>query len=150
MVDVSEKSVTVRRAVAGCGVRLKRETLALLRSGGLAKGDAFAAARLAGILAAKKTSELVPLCHVLNLEHVDVRFRDTSDGEGLQVEADVRACAKTGVEMEALTAAAMAALTLYDMAKAVDPAMVIGDLRLLAKTGGKHDFAHPGWSFDGV
>lgn len=149
MVDVSAKVKTVRHAVASCRVRLKPETLALLRAGRLAKGDAFAAARLAGILAAKRTAELIPLCHPLALEHVDVRFEQTEE-DSLQIEAEARTCAKTGVEMEALAAAAIAALTLYDMAKSSDPAIVVEDLRLLAKTGGKHDFIHPRRRPDGV
>ncbi len=141
MVDVGPKDVTRRRAVAATEVRMKRETLAQIRGEGLPKGDALAAARVAGILAAKRVAELIPLCHPLGLEQVDVRFQDLADGGGLAVEVEVRASAKTGVEMEALCGAAVAALTLYDMAKGCDPAMEIHHLRVLSKTGGTHDIA---------
>ena len=143
MVDVGRKAVTSRRAIAGCEIQMKPETRRLLREGKIKKGDALTVAKVAGIMAAKKTSELIPLCHPLPLEHIDIRFVDEEKGRGLFVEAEVCTSSKTGVEMEALTAAAVAALTLYDMAKAVDPGIVISGLRLLKKTGGKNDYSNP-------
>jgi len=140
MVDVGRKPVTERRAVAGCEVRMRPETLELLWKGPLPKGDAFAAARIAGVLAAKKTPELVPLCHPLPLDHIEIRFSDLAQGDGVSIECEVRASARTGVEMEALTGAMGAALTIYDMAKGGDPAMVITDLHLIQKRGGKSDY----------
>ena len=140
MVDVGEKLPTSRCAIATCGILMKPETLLLLRSGKLKKGDAFTVAKTAAFLAAKKTSELIPLCHPLALDYIDVRFLDNSEGNGILIESEVRVTAKTGVEMEALTAASVAALTIYDMAKAVDPGMTITNLRLLKKTGGKSDY----------
>jgi cyclic pyranopterin phosphate synthase len=137
MVDVGAKLPTERRAVAGCEVHMKPETLGLLKSGSLKKGDAFTVAKTAGILAAKKTAELIPLCHPLALDHIEIRFLDLPSGDGVVVESEVRTTGKTGVEMEALTAASITALTLYDMAKASDPGMVITNLHLIQKTGGK-------------
>ncbi len=136
MVDVGEKAVTSREAVGFASVRMKPETLALLLSGELKKGDALASARIAGIMAAKRTFELIPLCHQIPLEHVSVRFEN--DGkETLMIYATARCSYKTGVEMEALTAAAVAALTVYDMCKAVDRGMTVETVRLLEKSGGK-------------
>ena len=140
MVDVGLKVSTSRCAIAGCEIMMKPETLTLLESGKIKKGDAFTAAKIAGIMAAKKTSDLIPLCHPLPIDYLDVRFEKKSSGDGIKIETEVRTFAKTGVEMEALTAASVAALTLYDMAKAVDPGMQITNLRLVKKTGGKSDF----------
>ncbi|RIK94294.1 MAG: cyclic pyranopterin monophosphate synthase MoaC [Proteobacteria bacterium] len=135
MVDVSEKDVTSRKAVAKGRVRLSAEALALIVEGKAPKGDVFAAARLAGIMAAKKTADLIPLCHPLPLSAVNVDF--TVEKEAIEITATVTVSGRTGVEMEALTAVSVAALTLYDMVKAVDKRMVIGDIRLVAKEGGR-------------
>ena len=135
MVDVSGKDVTVRQATAAGSLSLSAEALALVREGRTAKGNVIETARLAGVLAAKRTSELVPLCHPLSIEYVDVDIRDEDDE--LRIVARVRSRGRTGVEMEALTAVSVAALTLYDMIKAADKTMVIGDIRLLEKEGGK-------------
>lgn len=130
MVDVGAKPAVRRRAVAGAFLRMRRETAAALRS--LPKGDALATAQVAGIMAAKRTAELIPLCHPLPLSLVEVRL--TVEDEGVAVETTVETTAQTGVEMEALTAAAVAALTLYDMAKAVDEELVVSEVRLIEKT----------------
>ena len=135
MVDVSGKAVTAREAVARGHVAMSAEALAAVRDATLKKGDALQAARLAGIMAAKQTAVLIPLCHPLPLSQVDVTLTAT-DG-GYDIEARARTEAQTGVEMEALTAVSVAALTLYDMVKAVDKRMVIGDIRLVAKRGGR-------------
>jgi len=135
MVDVSAKPHTVREAVARGFVRLAPATLRLVRSGKVAKGDPLQAARLAGIMAAKKTSEIIPLCHPLALSHCSVEL--TPKRDGYQIESRVRTTGPTGVEMEALTAVAAAALTVYDMVKAVDRAVVIDDILLLEKRGGR-------------
>ena len=132
MVDVGAKPVSQRRAVASARVRMASGTARLLRE--LPKGDALVTAQLAGIMAAKRTAELIPLCHPLPLTHVDVTL-DVTD-EGVEIVASAETAARTGVEMEALTAAAVAALTVYDMAKAVDKEMVIDDVKLLEKTRG--------------
>lgn len=137
MVDVSEKAVTHRLASARGSVTMKRETLDLIRSGNAKKGDVLCTARLAGIMAAKKTHELIPLCHPLMLSKVTVDIEIDEDLPGLQVTATTKVSGQTGVEMEALTACSLACLTIYDMAKAVDRGMVIGDIRLLEKAGGK-------------
>jgi len=137
MVDVGAKAATVRVAVAEALVRLNPKTFALLTNDGLPKGDAFACARIAGILAAKKTAELIPLCHPLGLDAVDVRFEPDQAASVVRIEAEAKLCAKTGVEMEAMTAASVAALTLYDMCKAVQKDIVIERVRLLYKSGGK-------------
>ncbi|HOT02525.1 MAG TPA: cyclic pyranopterin monophosphate synthase MoaC [Acidobacteriota bacterium] len=134
MVDVGAKPATARAAKAGVRVRMRSETLAKVRELKLPKGDPFEVARVAGILAAKRTPELIPLCHPLALSHVDVRIAVAADG--VAIEAEARCTGPTGVEMEALTAAAVAALTFYDMCKAVDKSIVIDDLRLLEKSGG--------------
>jgi cyclic pyranopterin phosphate synthase len=136
MVDVSEKGETERRAIAGVRVRIRKETLDLALSGRLKKGPVVETARLAGIQAAKKTAELIPLCHPLRLSSVEVDIARAGDS-ALDVTAEVRAVDRTGVEMEALTAAAVAALTLYDMVKASDRGVVISDLRLHLKSGGR-------------
>ncbi len=135
MVDVSGKPDTVREAVARGSVRLAPATIRLIRSGRIAKGDPLQVARLAGIMAAKKTAEIIPLCHPLALSHCDVTF--SARRFGYDVEARVRTTGPTGVEMEALTAVAAASLTVYDMVKAVDRAVVISDLRLIEKRGGR-------------
>ncbi len=140
MVDVGSKNVTVRCAVAQCEVVMKPETLWLLQTGGLKKGDAFTVAKIAGIQGAKKTSDLIPLCHPLSLDYVDIRFMNAPKEGAVTIESEARTSAKTGVEMEALTGAFVAALTLYDMAKSQDPAIVITNLHLVQKTGGKSDF----------
>jgi cyclic pyranopterin phosphate synthase len=139
MVDVSAKAVTVREAVARGHIRVAAPALRLARAGKLKKGGVAEVARLAGIMAAKRTAEAIPLCHPLPLTHVDVDVTPRRDG--FAIEARVRTEAKTGAEMEALHAVAVAALTLYDMVKAADPRMVIGDIRLVEKTGGRSDFS---------
>jgi cyclic pyranopterin phosphate synthase len=135
MVDTGAKPQTARRARASVRVLMSAETVAALRSGRTPKGDPLETARIAGIMAAKRTAELIPLCHPLPLTHVDVRaeLRD----EGVYLEAEASTNAQTGVEMEALTAASVAALTVYDMCKAVEKGITITDLRLEEKTGGK-------------
>ena len=135
MVDTSGKARTRRRAVASARVLMSAETVAALRAGRTPKGDPLEAARIAGIMAAKRTAELIPLCHPLPLTHADVRAELRDDGVYLEAEASTDA--QTGVEMEALTAASVAALTVYDMCKAVEKGMQITDLRLEEKTGGK-------------
>lgn len=137
MVDVGAKDETEREAVAGGRVRMRAETLALLRSGNLPKGDVLGTARVAGIMAAKRTSELIPLCHPLLLTNVAVDFAYDEETPAVILTATVRCRGRTGVEMEALTAVSVAALTIYDMAKAVERGMVIEDIRLLEKRGGK-------------
>jgi cyclic pyranopterin monophosphate synthase len=135
MVDVGEKPVTTREAVARGEISMSVEARRSIRSGRVKKGDPLQAARLAGIMAAKRTSDLIPLCHPLPLTSVHVELTPTR--RGYAVEARVRTNAQTGVEMEALTAVAVAALTVYDMLKAVDKAMIIGDIVLVEKIGGK-------------
>lgn len=137
MVDVSGKEPTSRQARAGVTVYMKPETLQLIREGKAAKGDVLAVAQLAGIMAAKKTPSLIPMCHPLLLTGVDISFCLDEAKSCIRIEACVKLDGQTGVEMEALTAAAVAALTVYDMCKAVDRGMEIGNLRLLEKTGGK-------------
>jgi len=135
MVDVTEKGTTKRTAVAAGSLRTSAQVVELISGAGLAKGDALATARVAGILAAKRTSDLIPLCHQLALTGVDVDF---AIGESdIDITATVRSTDRTGVEMEALTAVSVAALTLYDMIKAVDPAARIDDIRVLRKDGGR-------------
>jgi cyclic pyranopterin phosphate synthase len=135
MVDTSAKAATVRRAVASARVLLAAATVAAVRAQRTPKGDPLETARLAGIMAAKRTAELIPLCHTLPLTHVDVRAELQDDG--VHLEAEVATHAQTGVEMEALTAVSVAALTVYDMCKALDKAMTITDVRLERKTGGQ-------------
>lgn len=135
MVDTSAKSSTARRAVASAVVRMSSQTVAAIRSHQTPKGNPLETARLAGVMAAKRTAELIPLCHPLPLTHVDVRAEITDDG--VYLEAEVSTHAQTGVEMEALTAVSVAALTVYDMCKALDKSMTISDVRLELKTGGK-------------
>jgi cyclic pyranopterin phosphate synthase len=135
MVDVTEKGATKRTAIAAGSVRTSANVVGLISSGGLPKGDALATARVAGILAAKHTSDLIPLCHQLALTGVDIDF--TVGKSDIDITATVRSTDRTGVEMEALTAVGVAALTLYDMIKAVDPAARIDDIRVLRKDGGR-------------
>ena len=135
MVDVSAKSETAREAKASGAVRMKPETLAAIREANIAKGDVLGAARLAAIMAAKRTAELIPLCHSLPLDHIGVEFEFEEDQ--IIVSATARTVSRTGVEMEALVAVSTACLTIYDMAKAIDREMIIENIRLLSKSGGK-------------
>lgn len=137
MVDVGDKTETTRVAVAEGFVTMKPETLDLIREGNARKGDVIGTARLAGIMAAKQTANLIPLCHPLMLTKVAVDITEDDALPGLRVQATVKLTGKTGVEMEALTAVSVACLTIYDMAKAADKGMEIGSIRLLEKTGGK-------------
>lgn len=137
MVDVSAKAETAREAVARATLKVKPATLAAVRAGQMAKGDVLGVARTAGIMAAKRTPDLIPLCHPLRITGVDVTFALDSRASTITVEARVRTVDKTGVEMEALTAAAVASLTVYDMVKAVDRGVTITNLRLIEKSGGK-------------
>jgi len=137
MVDVTAKEPTLRQAVAHGEVRMRPETVALIVEGGIPKGDVFAAARIAGIMAAKKTSELIPMCHPLELTGIEIVFAcDAAAGE-VAIEAKVRTVGRTGVEMEAMTAVGVAALTIYDMCKSVDREIILADIRLMSKQGGK-------------
>ena len=135
MVDVGDKPETAREARAGGEITMSAQALRLIRSGTVAKGDPLQTARLAGIMAAKQTAALIPLCHPLALTHVSVDLTPTR--RGYRIESQVRTTGKTGVEMEALTAVAVAALTIYDMVKAVDKAMEIGEIRVIEKRGGR-------------
>jgi cyclic pyranopterin phosphate synthase len=135
MVDTSDKATTTRHAVASARVLMSAETIAAVREHRTPKGDPLEAARLAGIMAAKRTAELIPLCHTLPLTHVDVQTR--VEDFGVYLESQVSTNAQTGVEMEALTAVSIAALTIYDMCKALDKSIVISDVRLESKSGGK-------------
>ncbi len=137
MVDISEKAVTERRATAAAAVTMSRETLDLIRRFGHKKGDVLGVARVAGIQAAKKCSELIPLCHPLQLTAIQVDFELDEEAVAVNVECTVKLAGQTGVEMEALTGASIAALTIYDMCKAVDKMMTISNIRLLEKRGGK-------------
>ncbi|MDR0200163.1 MAG: cyclic pyranopterin monophosphate synthase MoaC [Streptococcaceae bacterium] len=135
-VDVSDKAVTRRVATATATVIMAPETLVRIKEGGIAKGDVLAVAQVAGIMAAKKTSELIPMCHVLLLTGVDISFEFTSERE-IVIVSEVKTTGQTGVEMEALTAVQVAALTIYDMCKAIDRGMMMTDCHLLTKSGGK-------------
>jgi cyclic pyranopterin monophosphate synthase len=137
MVDVSDKAVTSRTAVAEGFVAMAPSTLALIETGSAKKGDVLATARIAGIMAAKKTHELIPLCHPLAITKVTVEFTHSHDPVGIHVQSEVRVSGQTGVEMEALTAVSVACLTIYDMLKAADKAMSFSGIRLLEKTGGR-------------
>jgi cyclic pyranopterin phosphate synthase len=137
MVDVTEKVPTQRTAVAQAVVHMNKETFQRIVGGTVSKGNVMETARIAGVMAAKKTADLIPMCHPLNLTHVQVDFLPDAAGQSLRLEATVRIVDQTGVEMEALTAVSVAALTLYDMCKAIDKAMTITDICLLRKTGGK-------------
>lgn len=137
MVDVSEKDITERTATARGEIRMSKQTLAHIESGDVKKGDVLSVAQLAGIMGAKKTPDLIPLCHPLSLASVRVDLTLDAALPGIAIEATVKLKGRTGVEMEALTAVSIAALTVYDMVKAVDKGMVIGDIRLLHKAGGR-------------
>ena len=137
MVDVSQKDHTDRTAVAGAWIKMAHDTFSLIQSGSAKKGDVLGVARLAGIIGAKKTSELIPLCHPLAISKVSLDFEYDSALPGVQITATVKTTGQTGVEMEALSAASVAALTIYDMVKAADKGMEIGGVRLLLKEGGK-------------
>jgi len=142
MVDVSHKPDTERQAIARGRVRMRPQTLALIQQGGLPKGDVLAVAQVAGVMAAKRTHELIPMCHPLLLTHIGVEFETHQPGAGddlaaIDITASVRTTGKTGVEMEALTAVAIAGLTIYDMCKAVDRGMQLDAVRLVRKSGGK-------------
>ncbi len=138
MVDVGEKAPTRRRALAGARVYVSRDTLALIRDGGMKKGDVLAVAQVAGIMGAKRTAELIPMCHPVQVEGIDLTLTLDQARCCVDIQAAVRCDGRTGVEMEALTAVSAAALTVYDMCKAVQRDMVISDVRLLEKTGGVH------------
>ncbi len=137
MVDVSDKEVTAREAVARGRVILKPETLRLIIEDGIPKGDVLSVAQLAGVMAAKRTYELIPMCHPLSLTNVDVKLDAKEDESAIMIEASVKTKDRTGVEMEALTAVSIAALTVYDMCKAVERGIKITDIRLVKKSGGK-------------
>ncbi len=137
MVDVSDKRPTERAAVAKASVRMKKQTLGLITDRKISKGDVFETARLSGIMAAKRTYELIPLCHQLNLSSVAVDFHSDRKRNKIDIEARVKCTGRTGVEMEALTAVSVAALTIYDMCKAVDRGIIISDIMLMEKHGGK-------------
>ena len=137
MVDVTGKDVTQRVALARGVVSMRAETLAAIAEGQIPKGDVLTVARIAGIMAAKKTSELIPMCHPLNISGVELRLTPRQSPPSVEIEATVRIAGKTGVEMEALTAVSVAGLTIYDMCKAVDREMTVGEIRLMHKSGGK-------------
>lgn len=137
MVDVSDKEATVRTAVAQAAVSMRKSTLELILAGGVKKGDVLAVAQVAGIMAAKKTSEIIPMCHPIAITAVDMDFEVDESSSTITAVVTVRTRDRTGVEMEALTGATAAALTIYDMCKAVDRDMTIGDVKLLLKKGGK-------------
>jgi len=139
MVDVSHKDITSRIAVARGTIHMRTETLALILDDKIEKGDVFSVARVAGIMAAKKTSELIPMCHPLNITSVEIDLTPAKNPARVEIEASVRVSGKTGVEMEAMTAVAVAGLTIYDMCKAVDREMSIGEIRLVKKSGGKSE-----------
>ena len=144
MVDVSDKDVTRREATARAAVFMQPETARLISAGGMAKGDVLAVAQVAGVMGAKRTSELIPLCHPLPISGVDMTFELDVERAVLEIHATVRVTGRTGVEMEALTAVSVAALTVYDMCKAVDRGMTISEIQLLHKAGGKSgEFIRP-------
>jgi cyclic pyranopterin phosphate synthase len=137
MVDVSKKAETLREAVVRGSVFMNAKTFKKIMSGDIAKGDVFAVARVAGIMAAKKTSEIIPMCHSLNLSHIEINFFPFEKESRIDIEAKVKIKAQTGVEMEGFVAVASAGLTIYDMCKAIDRGMVLTDIHLVKKTGGK-------------
>lgn len=144
MVDVGEKTDTFRTAVASGEIRMRTETLALIRDGALKKGDVLTVAKVAGIMAAKRTSELIPLCHPIPISQIEVELMLDEDLPGVRINARVQSTGKTGVEMEALTAVSIAALTIYDMAKAAEKTMQIQNIRLVEKHGGRSgDIVNP-------
>ena len=138
MVDVGEKPVSVRTAVARGRVLVSQETFALIRSGGMKKGDVLTVAQVAGVMGAKRTPDLIPMCHPILIDGIDLELHLDEAGYSVEIEATVSCAGRTGVEMEALTAVSTAALTVYDMCKAVQKDMVIADIRLVSKTGGVH------------
>lgn len=142
MVDVSGKAATLRTAAAAGFVSMTKETLALVKEGRIKKGDVLSVAQVAGIMAAKKTSDLIPMCHPLAITGADISFRISEEPAGIEICAEVRCKGETGVEMEALTAVSVAALTIYDMCKAAERGIHIGDIRLLSKSGGKSGDYH--------
>ncbi|MBQ7738104.1 MAG: cyclic pyranopterin monophosphate synthase MoaC [Desulfovibrionaceae bacterium] len=147
MVDVGEKPITKRRAIAEAYVRLSKETMSLLQQKALPKGDALVCARIGAIMAAKQTCHLIPLCHNINLTFLDVRFEVDSEQSIIRIESEAQALATTGVEMEAIVAAQMAATIIYDMCKAVQKDIVITDIKLLAKSGGRSgQYTAPGFN----
>jgi cyclic pyranopterin phosphate synthase len=137
MIDITGKKDTERQAVAAGKIQMRPATLQLIRKRKLEKGDVLATAKTAGILAAKETHHLIPLCHPLQLTHIAVDFRLQDNGDSVEITASARGIGKTGFEMEALVAVSVSALTIYDMCKAVDKSMIIGDIRLVKKSGGK-------------
>jgi len=150
MVDVSDKAETDRIATARGSVIMQPATLALIQEGGMAKGDVLAVARLAGIMGAKRTSDLIPLCHPLNLSNVEVELTPDPKRSAIEISATARLRGRTGVEMEALTAVSVAALTIYDMCKAVDRSMRLTDIRLTHKSGGKSGTFREGGGREGA
>jgi len=137
MVDVTEKEATVREAVARGAVIMRPATFQMIVTGGMEKGDVLGVAKVAGIMGAKQTAELIPMCHPLNITNVEITFKPIETEHRIEIEAQVKVTGRTGVEMEALTAVAIAALTIYDMCKALDRDMVISDIHLVEKKGGK-------------
>ncbi len=137
MVDIGEKSITHRIAIASGSISMQPETLVLIKTGNYKKGDVLGIARIAGIMAAKKTSELIPLCHPLTLTHIDIDLSINEEADSVHCECRTETEGKTGVEMEALTAVQVTLLTIYDMCKAVDRGMIMSDIKLLKKSGGK-------------
>ncbi|KNF07267.1 molybdenum cofactor biosynthesis protein MoaC [Gottschalkia purinilytica] len=135
MVEVTEKDDTKRVAIAKCSIKMKKETIKMIKEGLIKKGDVLSVAQIGGIMGAKKTSDLIPMCHNIFLTGADIRFNILEDE--IEIESEVKTIGKTGVEMEALTAVTIASLTIYDMCKAVDKDMVISNARLIKKTGGK-------------
>jgi cyclic pyranopterin phosphate synthase len=143
MVDISDKNITLREAVGYAEVKMLASTLEIIEAGNAPKGDVIATAKIAGIMAAKQTSNLIPLCHPLALQKIEIKINANYELPGYQIQALVKTKGETGVEMEALTAVSVAALTLYDMAKALEKAITISNIRLLSKTGGKSgDYFH--------
>lgn len=142
MVNVGEKQISCRRAVAGASVLVNPQTFALIRSGGMKKGDVLTVAQIAGVMGAKRTPDLIPMCHPILLDGIDLKLRLDEERCSVEIEAVVSCTGRTGVEMEALTAVSAAALTVYDMCKAVQKDMVITDIRLLEKKGGVHGDYH--------
>ncbi len=137
MVNVGDKAITERVATASCEVVMSAKTLSLIRSGGIGKGDVIATAKLAGVMGGKRTAELIPMCHNIPISQIEVDIEELADGKGLRIEATARATWRTGVEMEAMTAASIAALTVYDMCKSAERGIRVTELRLLHKSGGK-------------
>jgi len=137
MVDVTGKKLSVRKAIARGKVLMKKETLGLIERGEIPKGDVFVVAKIAGIMAAKKTSEMIPMCHPLELTGIDISFTKNADLGEITIEAQVQTVGRTGVEMEALTAVSVAALTIYDMCKSADKYIILSDIKLITKHGGK-------------